>query len=579
VSDQSTSQPQPPETPRRRWLLELTVLGHFLILAVLVTWPLLFHLADALPLGPDPNPTVPYASAWALWWTATSAAHGFSGYWNAPIFFPASATFAFSEAMPLLGILAAPLIWMGASAALAHNVILLMALTLNGWSAWRLCHSLGLGRVAAWGGGAMAVLLPYVQMDLGVLTLVPLFGIFWTLHALLAFARDPSLKGGLWLGAAWAATYLMCGQYGFFLALSAPWATLWLVRRRHFQWSVLGGVLVAAIAAAVLVAPLVTAQLRAARDFGLTRDPELARDGSATATAWKLTTWPQLVPFPGIDQERSERGLFPGTIKLCLLIAGLWWWRKKRGTWLFLVTLAALGALWAVLPRWELGGFVPFDFLGDNLPGFGQIRSYYRATALTQVVAVILAAAGLEACLHWARRWGRGRPWPAVAIAVLAIVAAAEIWPRGQLFQRLIAPQEWQGFRDWMADNVAPDEPLVHVPFPELGKSRAYAETSRWMYWATFHGHPLVNGYSSYFPPSYRRITTEMSTFPEDRAHRALEEIGVSIVLVRNDFQDGEWRKHLDPTLWRVLLDVPQLGLSVVRSADRPPEPSVVIHP
>lgn len=579
MSDQSTSQPQPPEAPRRQWLIELSVLGQFLVLAVLVTWPLAFHLASALPLGPDPNPTVPYASAWALWWTATSAASGFSGYWDAPIFFPASGTFAFSETMPFLGILATPLFWSGAPAALAHNVVLLMVLTLNGWSAWRLGHGLGLGRVAAWGGGAMAVLLPYVQMDLGVLTLVPLFGIFWTLHALLAFARDPSLRGGLWLGAAWAVTYLTCGQYGFFLALSAPWAALWLVRRRHFRWSVLGGVLVAAVAAAVLVAPLVTAQLRAARDFELTRDPEQARDGSATTAAWTLTTWPQLVPFPGVDQVRSERGLFPGTIKFFLLIAGLWWWRKKRGTWAFLVTLAALGALWSVLPRWDLGGWMPFEFLDDRIPGFGQIRSYYRATVLTQVVVVVLAAVGLEACLQWARRWGRGRPWPAVAAAMLAVVAAAEIWPRGQLFQRVVAPQEWQGFRDWLAERVPPGEPLVHVPFPKSGKSRASAETSRWMYWATFHGHPLVNGYSSYFPPTYRRIANDMFTFPADRAHRALEEIGVSMVLVRNDFENGEWRERLDPALWRVLLDVPPLGLSVVQAADRPAVPSAVLNP
>jgi hypothetical protein len=144
---------------------------------------------------------------------------GFDGLWTAPIFSPTPNSFVFSDPLLGLGIASAPLQWFGASPVLAHNVVLLLALIGNGLFTFGLLRSLELRRDTSTLGGAMMVMLPYVHRELGVLMLIPLAGILGFLWALSAFARAPSLGAALGMGGSAAAAYLICGQYGIFIAL------------------------------------------------------------------------------------------------------------------------------------------------------------------------------------------------------------------------------------------------------------------------------------------------------------------------------------------------------------------------
>src|SRR5262245_17078530 len=111
---------------------------------------------------------------WGLWWTSDRLAAGLSGYWDAPILFPCKRIFASSEPMPLLGLVASPLFYLGLSPARVANLVLLGSLVLNGWMAFLLLRRLGLHRLAAALGGACVVLLPYSHREISVLHLVPL---------------------------------------------------------------------------------------------------------------------------------------------------------------------------------------------------------------------------------------------------------------------------------------------------------------------------------------------------------------------------------------------------------------------
>jgi hypothetical protein len=68
----------------------------YLFLAIASTWPLAGALLTHLPLGMEAAATVPLFNVWTVWWNADRAASGFSGYWDAPIFYPTEKTFAFS---------------------------------------------------------------------------------------------------------------------------------------------------------------------------------------------------------------------------------------------------------------------------------------------------------------------------------------------------------------------------------------------------------------------------------------------------------------------------------------------------
>jgi len=70
------------------WLSRIiTVVGASPAAALVATWPLAHHLADAVPLGTERGRTVPLFDLRALCWTADRAIHGFVGYGDAPIFY------------------------------------------------------------------------------------------------------------------------------------------------------------------------------------------------------------------------------------------------------------------------------------------------------------------------------------------------------------------------------------------------------------------------------------------------------------------------------------------------------------
>ncbi|MCA9678889.1 MAG: hypothetical protein KC464_27920, partial [Myxococcales bacterium] len=135
----------------RRWTARratLVAVALYVALAVASTWPLARRAATTLPLGTDTSATVPLVSAWALGWTADRVPHGLAGYWAAPIFHPTDDAFALSEPMPLVGLVMAPVTWLG-GAALAHNLWLLLALVLDGVALRGLARAVGAGPRAA----------------------------------------------------------------------------------------------------------------------------------------------------------------------------------------------------------------------------------------------------------------------------------------------------------------------------------------------------------------------------------------------------------------------------------------------
>src|SRR5215475_10688187 len=95
----------------------------FAAAAVVVTWPLASRLGTHLPLGSLSGRTVPLFNLWTLEWNAQRLAHGYAGYWNAPIFHPVKAAFAFSEPEAVPGLIFAAVRWAVGSIA-AYNLTL-----------------------------------------------------------------------------------------------------------------------------------------------------------------------------------------------------------------------------------------------------------------------------------------------------------------------------------------------------------------------------------------------------------------------------------------------------------------------
>lgn len=290
-------------------------LGLYAALAVFASWPLATRITSSFSIGFESEATVPLLNIWTLWWNADRLGSGLAGYWDAPIFYPAVKTFAFSEAQPpMLGL--APVVWVTGNPVLAYNIYLLLILTLNGWAAQRLLERWGHGIWLALCGGILCEMLPFVWWQSGVIQLTTLCGPLWTIHALIdlfdpdqLWRRRPSRaeilslvprrlqlrmgvantpiaapkrdgdgvpewswKRGLRLGAAFGLTYLLCNYWGLYLVLVMVPASIWLWNRRLMDWQFWAETGLAALLAAILILPIVRVQRSLAKEHTWTRD-------------------------------------------------------------------------------------------------------------------------------------------------------------------------------------------------------------------------------------------------------------------------------------------------------------------
>ena len=562
-------EPTQRDTLRSRVAIWAAALLLYSALSLAATWPLVRELGSSLPRGTDVSATVPFASAWSLWWTADRVAAGFRNFWDAPIFFPTRQTYAFSEPLLLEGLAAAPLQWLGATPVLALNLVLLAALVSNGAFALALLRGLGLAPLAAVAGGAMLCLLPYVHHELGVLTLVPLAGVLATLHALLAFSRRATPMRGLRLGVAFAAAYLLCGQNALFLALVAGPAALCLVGRAQLAPRSLVGALVAAATAAVLLLPIASAQLEVRRTHGFARSPRMSALGAAAPDAFWLTPTAPLLPFPGVRTapDPNQRALFPGALKLALALAGLAWGLRRADTrrfTAFLFAMAAGAVALSLLPGLQ-GGVAPILWLRDWVPGLAQLRSFWRASMLMQVATALLAAAGIEALARAARRpmHPAARRAAGSLVIAIAVVASVELWPPATGLSPAPDREAWRPWLDWIEQHVPPGAALVHLPVPASEAVADYEETARAMLLATAHGRPLVNGYSSYFPRGYRAFGRFMRGCPTPAAWTVLHGVGLRALSIRSSWLAADPRCGPKEDLYRRTAVFPELDVEV----------------
>jgi hypothetical protein len=515
----------------RRLLVEVAVFG---ALAVGSTWPLALRLGEVVPFGGDRAPTVAFFCLWELGWNLDRLPHLFAGYWNAPFFHPEPLTFALSEPMPLQGMAAAPVFYAGGSLVTAYNVVLLAGLVATGLAGSHLLRRLGRPWPVALAGGAMLVMLPPVHANLDVPPLATLCGVLATLAAVEAFGCSPGPRRGLAIGVALGMTYLLCGQYGLFLALVLL-PTGWLLwDRRVWSRRAEAGILAGGLAFAVLVAPVAAGQIEARRIYGMSRSVENVERQSAGIERYVEIAWPQLLPVPGVrTPDNGHRAYFIGTLKILLVLAAILWSRDRRWT-RFCLAFAGLALVLSLGPRADLGLFSPYRALSTIVPGYSQIRSLHRFGFLFDLALVLLAADGL--CALGERL--RGLRWRPVFLTALACAAAVEIWPSGQSFA---SPPRIEDNRGWLdiVNRSAPPGPVAYIPFPAGYDVSDLVANTEQMLLARAHGRPLVNGYSSFFPASQYDVWQRCMAFPKAPCLDGLEAAGVRVVLVS--------RRHLTP--------------------------------
>ncbi|MEO8494011.1 MAG: hypothetical protein ABI614_03005 [Planctomycetota bacterium] len=564
---------------RRLAVVELCVFG---MVAVASTWPLASHLRTGLPLGTEPAATVPLFTSWTVWWNCDRLTHLYSNYWDAPIFYDCPDTLAFSEPLPLT-VVGAPVYWSTKSPAATGNTVLLFALTLNGWSAFRFFSRVHRSRLVAFLGGLMIELLPFVHHEIAVLQLVPLCGVIWTLHSLHHWMHGPSWFAAIATGGCCAVTYLLCSYYGLFLLMLLVASVPWLLGRRLMQvrtWCLAG---VSAAIFLLLAAPVIRAQMRVTETYQLNRSQATVRQFSATLADYRAAPW-QSIWHQAVDSRATQTRLFalhPGNLKVFLAllgaIAGLRYRRYRRWTAFSLAMLAA-SMLLSFGPGLQVGGWSLYGLLVRWIPGFAQVRSPFRFAVFVQLMIVQLSVIGLYLLL----RIGRAKlrhvaqdrmAWLAVtAVIVVGVSGAVELWPPPQRIFRLPTVSDNTPWISWLRNRTPEGSVVACLPFPTGRSDRDFESTTLWMYAATYHKRPLVNGFSGFFPQSYRQLQGDMASFPSDASLRSLQTRGVDYCVIGSTVTN--WNK-IEPTagssvgLQRVFVD-PQAQVGIYRLVTAP---------
>jgi hypothetical protein len=253
----------------------------------------------------------------------------------------------------------------------------------------------------------------------------------------------------------------------------------------------------------------------------------------------------------------SVRGIGRPSLMLALTVAmligvsprGRSFSRMWLGTVIaFAFLIACLAFVLSLGPEIRTGGRLigemgPYSFLYSHVPGFDGLRVPARYAMLVILFLAVTAGFGVA---EIERRFARG--W--VVSAVLGVLVVGESFAAPIIINGTAAeggyaappPRVYTGDQvppayQFLRTLPSPGTVVVEFPFGEWGYE------VRYMFYATNHWHPLLNGYSGTFPLSYslRGVLLRHPLDSPDLAWKSLMEDGTTHAVVHGDlFLDDE---------------------------------------
>jgi len=483
----------------------------FTAAAALLTWP------QAIRLGSHAAPHHDvYFNLWRLTWMAHALRTAPATFFDGNVFYPEVRTLTFSDAMPIEGLVAAPMLWAGMPRVLVHNLVLLGGIIGSAMGMFVLVRRLTANATAAVVAGLVFAFAPfrfdhYMHMELQWAMWMPLA--FWAMHRTLDSGR---WLHGLQTGGFVVLQMLSSVYYGIFLVtvltLGGGLLLLGLPRGQALRAGralAAGGALAALLCGVYAQPYLATKKTVGERPRG-----EILRYSARPSDYLQATPDNYLYGDGDADLGLSERRMFPGIVPLALAIVGLVLVPSRPA----LVYLAVLIAAFDL----SLGirGY-SYTFLYEHLALFGGLRAPARYGILVLMSLGVLAGHGVAALTRSLRAPARG---------ILAVLL-----PCALLLEYRVSPLELVRY-----DNVTPPiyallaalPPGVVAEFPMPTRTNLPGPDAFYTYMSSFHWRPLVNGYSGFYPASYLRRLDRLQRFPEAATLDAMGREGVEYVIV-----------------------------------------------
>lgn len=480
----------------------------------------------------------PLFNLYILQWTARQWSLGFADLWNAPFFFPATATLTLSDHLIGPGLLFLLIDRLIGNPISTYNLLLAASFPATGVATYWFLRRSSASVAGSLIGAAALTFAPFRWMHLGhiqilLMPLTPL--VLWTFDRLLV--ERTVRRGGLFL-----LTYLPHVAGGCYIAYMThlPLAVLALVRlgqapRAFLRPKVLALMSAVALICGAAVAALFLPYARASEREGRERQaPEIS---SYAASARSFFTASPRNRYQPLDlgeptsrrRHRGEQALFPGIAAALLAPLGLLWWLRsgRRTAWESALLLAAAAAL-------ILTFATPYLLAARALPGLSGMRVPARFVAVAWPAFALLVALGVDALQ---RPLGR-RLRPLLAVLLFASVLVAEA-PRPVRWVKLEAPAEIPALHHWLGSPEASDvQAVVELPL------QRNALGTLAMHRSTVHWKPIANGFSGYQPPTFVELADSFRRFPEAPAFAILRRQGITHVLAPRLRGREDWERE-----------------------------------
>jgi hypothetical protein len=506
----------------------------FAVLTLVQTWPL---ASDPAHLSRNDNADTEL-NEWTLAWVAHQLPRHPLQLFESNMFYPEHRTLAYSEALVVQSVMAAPILGLGASPVLAYNVVLLAGFALTGWA---MCLV-----VARWTGDWTAGIAAGLMMAFNAHTLTRLPHL-QAQHVeflpLALLSLDNVLRQAGWRSALWLALgFTLQALTSVYLLVFSAMAIVIAILVRPEDWlgerftTVVPRLALAFALAGTALVPFLLPYWHL-HGQGFVRSLDEVEYFAAAARDY-LTTTSRFHSYAG-----GRFALFPGTVALTLAAIAIG--SRIAFTDARARMCLAFGLCGVVLSFGP--SVVPgFELLYSSLPILHGIRTTSRFGYLGLVAVAVIGGYGVAVLRQ---RLGRHTIWKrAISLAVLALV----------FLEPLVAPIGLVPFNGippiYALPATEPNAIVVELPLPPPERQLRNAP---YLLNSTLNWKPLLNGYSGFLPASYVQHYAAMNTFPGSESIRAMEAAGVTDMFVHLDQLGSEAVEVIEhePMLRRLALD------------------------
>jgi len=447
-----------------------------------------------------------YLVTWILAWGTHALGSDPSRLFDGNALYPATNVIASSEHLLGAQPIFAPVYLATGNPILGLNVVVLSSFVLCCLSMHVLLRSWTGSRLAAFAGSIAFAFAPW-RLDLGRPHLLQVQ--YLPLVALLVdrAIMEGAVRTGLLAGAVIGLQVLCSFSLGYpAFVLAALGAGVGIVAAGAEGRRVpIAALCAMGVGAAVLVLPVVIPYLLAARE-GVLHLPASPVDQPIGLIL--------VLAIIGISRLEIALGICGALTALCGRPRSM----SVRGA----VTMAAAALLGVGLAA-GYGGFwhgviAPFRWLAPVVPGLAYYRVPIRFGYLTSFALATLSGLAVAACSRWIppRPVPRMLP-PVIAIALTAAIALHHLQRGSVNVMAAEDPSHVPAVYHWIARHGAGD-PVLELPTGPRRPLLAGVLAARAMYRSTYHWHPLLNGYTGYFPPSAELVDAWASQLPSPRA-------------------------------------------------------------